>query len=71
MGADTSSRSKFPEMEFLSELLPAEPLCMEVRELNTSDAVVVGTHIVCGAAVSRASTDGHFRVSTIAMDHDD
>jgi hypothetical protein len=66
MAAPISSSETFPEMEFLRELLPVEPVCMLVRELKTSGGAVGGTYIVCGAEDLPASTDGRFRVSTIA-----
>lgn len=62
----TSSNERFPELAFLSELLPVEPVSMLVQELETFDGAVPVTYIVCGAVGTRANTDERFRVSTIA-----
>ena len=66
MGAATSSSERFPELAFLRELLPVEPVSMLVQELTISGGVAGDTYIVCGAEGTRASTDVPFRVSIIA-----
>lgn len=70
MGEASLSSKTFPEMEFLRELLPAEPVCTLVQGRRISGGAAEDTYIVCGAEVSRASTGGRFRVSTIVGGHD-
>jgi hypothetical protein len=62
----TSSNERFPELAFLSELLPVEPVSMLVQELETFDGAVPVTYIVCGAVGTHVSMVEHFRVLTIA-----